>query len=280
MSTRPRIIGILSWWDESPTWLAATVASMARVCDHIIAVDGRYALYEDSRNRSGLEQHEAIVETARGAGVGLTLHSSNRPWRDEMAKRTHCFQLASSEARPFHDWLFILDGDEVLADAPSYLRTMLGELADEGINVVAADLHEIEDPHANEQKSVISRRQERESEHHTPSPRFWRALHDMRVDGQHYHYTGIDETGERVVLWGQQVMAAEGAPEDHMVWNVLAERWEHITPWHDLSPVVRIENRCLLRDRYRWRKREEYYQLRNDLGIETNKPASQEAQPA
>ena len=33
---------ILCWWDESPTWLAATVASLATIgVDHVIAVDGR-----------------------------------------------------------------------------------------------------------------------------------------------------------------------------------------------------------------------------------------------
>lgn len=267
-----RVIGILSWFDESPTWLAATIASMARVCDHIVAVDGRYAHYEDRRLRSGAEQHDAIVETARGCGIGLTLHSGNHVWNTEMAKRTHCFRLASLEAEPFRDWLFILDGDEVLVESPSWIRDQLGHLADEGINVVGVDLHEVVDPHDNPEKSELGRRLELDYEYCTTSPRFWRVLDDMRVDGQHFHYTGIDEHGQRVVLWGQQRTTDDGAPEGGMVWNILDERWDRLTPWADWSGHVRIENRCLLRDRKRFLKRQEYYQTRDACGIESSQP--------
>lgn len=272
-----RVIGILSWFDESPTWLAATVASFARVCDHLVAVDGRYAHYEDPRTRSGSEQHDAIVETCRGAGMGLTLHSSNRVWPTEMAKRTHCFRVAALEAEPLRDWFFILDGDEVLTQSPSWVRGELGVLAEQRTNVVAVELYELTDPHENPEKRRMSREQDRDYEYMTQSPRFWRALHDMRVDGQHFHYTGIDETGQRVVLWGQQQTVEEGAPEGGMVWNVLDERWERITPWADWGGMVRIENRCLLRDRRRFLKRQEYYDLRNTLGIESANPTTEGA---
>ena len=272
-----RVIGILSWFDESPTWLAATVASMARVCDHIVAVDGRYAHYEDRRQRSGAEQHDAIVETCRGTGVGLTLHTSNRVWPTEMAKRTHCFRLASLEAETFKDWMFILDGDEVLVESPSWIRDQLDELANEGINVVGVDLHEIIDPHSNPEKSALSRKLELDYEYTSTSPRFWRALDDLRVDGQHFHYTGVDEHGERVVLWAQQRCIEEGAPEGGMVWNILDERWQHLAHWADWSGHVRIENRCLMRDRKRFLKRQEYYQLRDELGIESSTPTTQES---
>lgn len=269
-----RVIGILSWWDESPTWLAATIASMARVCDHIVAVDGRYAHYQDRRLRSGAEQHDAIVETARGCGVGLTLHTGNHVWSTEMAKRTHCFRLASLEAETFRDWMFILDGDEVLVDSPRWIRDQLGHLADEGINVVGVDLYEVIDPHDNPEKSALGRKLELDYEYCTTSPRFWRALDDMRVDGQHFHYTGRDETGERVVLWAQQRTIEEGAPEGGMVWNVLDERWQRLTAWADWSGHVRIENRCLLRDRTRFLKRQEYYQTRDACGLESSQPTT------
>lgn len=272
-----RVIGILSWFDESPTWLAATIASMARICDHIVAVDGRYFHYEDVRNRSGAEQHDAIVETARGCGVGLTLHSSNRPWPTEMAKRTHCFRLASLEAKTFRDWLFILDGDEVLTDSPRWIRDQLDVLATEGTNVVAVDLYEVIDTQDNPDKARIGRELDLEYEYTTSSPRFWRALDDMRVDGQHFHYTGVDETGQRVVLWGAQQTLETGAPEGGMVWNVLDERWERITPWADWGGHVRIENRCLLRDKRRTAKRQEYYGLRDELGIESSQPTTEGA---
>jgi hypothetical protein len=41
------VVGLISWWDESPTWLAASITSLGRFCDHVVALDGRYALYPD-----------------------------------------------------------------------------------------------------------------------------------------------------------------------------------------------------------------------------------------
>ncbi len=93
-----RLIGILSWYDERPDWLAATVASLAKAqVSHLVAVDGRYALYPDSRPSSPGVQHDAIVETCRGAGMGLTMHIPTEPWAgNEVAKRTFCFELAET----------------------------------------------------------------------------------------------------------------------------------------------------------------------------------------
>jgi hypothetical protein len=45
----PKIWGLLSWYDESPSWLAEAVASFAPMLDGLIAVDGAYALYPDAR---------------------------------------------------------------------------------------------------------------------------------------------------------------------------------------------------------------------------------------
>jgi hypothetical protein len=39
-----KIIGLLSFYDESPAWLSACVAGIGRWCDGLIAVDGAYAL--------------------------------------------------------------------------------------------------------------------------------------------------------------------------------------------------------------------------------------------
>src|SRR6266498_1360247 len=57
-----KIIAILSWFDESPSWLSACVASLARAgCSHLVAVDGAYRLYPDGRPHSGIAQQDAIT---------------------------------------------------------------------------------------------------------------------------------------------------------------------------------------------------------------------------
>jgi hypothetical protein len=70
-----RLIAALSWFDESPAWLSELVASLARAeVDHVVALDGSYALFPGAEAWSGTEQHDAIVHTARGCGMGCTLH--------------------------------------------------------------------------------------------------------------------------------------------------------------------------------------------------------------
>lgn len=123
-----RLIGILSWYDERPDWLAATVASLAKAqVEHLIAVDGPYALYPDTRPASPGEQHDAIRETARGAGMGLTLHVPAEPWiGNEVEKRTFCFQLAETVAEPYHDWYFLCDADAYIVNAIGHIARLEG----------------------------------------------------------------------------------------------------------------------------------------------------------
>jgi hypothetical protein len=246
-----KVIGLLSWFDESPTWLAATVASFGRICDHVVAVDGRYSMYEDDRTSSTTEQHEAIVETCRGTGLGLTLDVARRPYATEMEKRTHLFQLASIHAETFRDWFFILDGDEVLIEAPGrkHVHSVLKTLTERKQSVATAQLFEVVDPHADARRDEISRKVETDLHYSTTTPRFWRALADMRVTGYHYHYSGIAEHGDREVLWGS------ASSED-------------LVPWHHFGEDVLIENRCLKRAITRKKKRDEYYHLRDLSKIE------------
>lgn len=274
-----RIIGLLSWFDESPTWLAATVSSMARVCDHVVALDGRYKHYEDDRLQSGIAQVDAVVEAARASGMGLTLHTAPRVWDTEMQKRTHLFRLGALEAVTFEDWFFILDGDEVLLHCSDRVVDTLETLARDRVNVGATRIIEETDPYADEARARISRGGDIPYVYSSPTPRFWRVLDDMRVDQCHYYYTGIDERGKRVALWGQQKTLPDTGET-----IVLGDHHDpdepNLTPWHHfMEDDVMLENRCLQRARARHNKRTAYYQTRNELGIElqTVKRGTQEA---
>ena len=253
MRRDPRIIGLVSFWDESPTWLAATIASLARFCDHAVVLDGRYALFPDNRLQSGSAEHYAAVDAARAAGLGLTLHTAPRTFPDEMEKRSHLFKLGMVEAEPLRDWFFVLDADEVVVESPSreevhaHLAAGLAERDERGHT---ATFWERTDPHADEQRSRMSSVMPVEYRYEASTPRFWLAHHDMRVVGYHYNYVGEDEAGVTRELWGQDGLV------DRVRWGSLCGR-------------VVIENRNRLRAMVRDRDRQSYYEQRDKLGVET-----------
>ena len=78
-----RLVAILNFYEESSQWLAALVASLQKAnVDHIVAVDGAYALFPDAmtRPRSGPEQPQAIIECAHTLGIGCTIHRTRSAW--------------------------------------------------------------------------------------------------------------------------------------------------------------------------------------------------------
>lgn len=251
-----RIIGLLSWWEESEAWLAATIASMGRVCDHVIAVDGRYALYPGERVQSASSEGYSIQDAARAAGMGLTLYTAPRTWRDEMDKRTHLFRLGMLEAREFEDWFFILDGDEVLIESPSreQVREGLDTARVDGNDVATGLLWEKTDPAADAQREALSNNLPVAYTYETATPRFWRALRNLRVEGYHYNYLGENEAGATVEMWGCDEVVADRAG------------------WWFTGGAVVIENRNRLRAKLRDAARQQYYLDRNETGLETIAP--------
>lgn len=251
-----RVIGLLSWWDESPVWLAAAIGSLARVCDHVVALDGRYELYPDYTNQSPTDQMVAIVEAAKAAGVGLTMHTAPRPYRDEMHKRTKLFELGALEAVS-GDWYFVMDADERVIDAPDkdWLHHFLGNVGDD-VSTVTVSFDEWLDPHESPERTELSNKLPCDWRVNAITPRFFRAYDKMRVVGYHFNYVG-DDNGEPVELWG----------DDSVV--------KHRREWETLRRRVIVENRNRQRAKVRDQDREKYYQDRDDLGIETIAPLAE-----
>jgi len=195
-----RVVGLLSWYEEPASWLAETVASAARLCDHIIAVDGPYATFPGALRKpaSGSEQADVIAHAAAGAGIGCTVHSPRSPWWDgEVGKRDWMFraaELVTTEA----DWLLVIDADEVLTTIPPDTRQLL-EASDKDV----AELR-LWDRDGSE---VLDRR-------------FIRARRGLKVEGAHYVWT----TPDGAVLRGNQTLQ-ELAPAEPL-WDV---RMEHRT---------------------------------------------------
>lgn len=115
-----RVIGLLNWYQEPASSLAECVASAARLCDHLIAVDGPYSAFPGALKQpySGTEQADIILRTAAGAGMGCTIHQSRQPWwGNEIEKRDYMFKLGSLFTSP-DDWYLRIDADEILTHVP------------------------------------------------------------------------------------------------------------------------------------------------------------------
>lgn len=190
-----KVIGLLSWYEEPVSWLAETVASTARLCDHLVAVDGPYAAFPFAQTKpaSGTEQADIILHTAAGTGMGCTLHASRQPWwGNEVEKRSFMFDQAFTMTTE-DDWLFVIDADEILTHIPDDIRERLAKLD--------ADVAEVRLWVRGDQDDGFTAR------------RFFRALRGMKYDGAHYVVTAPSGTGVKVLSGDPDRQRLEPAAE-------------------------------------------------------------------
>ena len=236
-----RVIGLLSWYDEAPSWLAATVSSFGKAIDHLVAVDGPYAAYPHGGVvRSDPGQVEVIQRTCDALGIGLTLYQPREPFfGNEVEKRTLAFQLAQTITRT-QDWIWVFDGDEVLTTAPADLRTRLDCIE---ADVCSVDLcqHDHYDENGELRQHMLL---EPRSKH--PMRMLFRALPNLRVVGRHDVYAAGPED-DPTYLW-----APTTVPSVHA---------HHI-------PGVEVEHRTHRRSAHRMAASHEYYRHRDAFGLE------------
>lgn len=181
-----------SFYDENPAWLAECVAATAKFADHIVCVDGAYAAFPGSLRKpfSPADQIDAIVHTAAGCGIGLTVHQVREPWWDgEVGKRDFMMQLAMTMAEP-DDWLFRVDADEFL-QAPVDTRLHLATSKHDVAEVMLCEY----DPITGE-----------DGQH--PLRCLFRAIPGIRIEGAHFLVTSPGDDGKRF-LTGPQAVVAE-----------------------------------------------------------------------
>lgn len=238
-----RIHAVVVWFSESPSWLAAMVASAARLVDHLIVVDGRYMLFDHPLVSSPVQEAQTIIETAEGAGLGLTMYRPNEPFRgNEVEKRNLSFKLALANAEPMTDWIIVLDGDQYIRHVkPDVVRAQL-EATDK--HVAEVILEEYMDPHNPDQPLDVARHRFLGSVFHTQLRCMFRCLPDLGYEGAHYCVRGFPD-GEKTWLWGNKDM-------------VEAERVEELV----------IRHRNVLRTAERRQQAAWYYEQRDRLGIE------------
>lgn len=246
MSAQAKVCALLSWYDESPIWLAATVGSLAGVADHLVAVDGAYALFPSARARSPVEQHEAIVAAAAAARLGLTLFAPREPWLgNEVEKRNVTLQLAGTVADDGW-WLLVIDGDEVVTHANGFRYELA---ACEQRVATYGHMHRLdpaENPHVAEMaRDVLWPRlslQKRRC--------LYRFDRSLRYEGAHFVVVVDGDDGGPAYLWGD-------------------EQLHPLEPAFDVSRSLQIEHRNRLRDRERAEHARHYYRVRDACRVES-----------
>lgn len=179
-----KVVAGLAWYDEQPSFLAATIASLKGVVDHVVAVDGSYYLYPRGRRSSGAEQHRVIVEATYGAGLGLSLHVPSDRWLgNELEKRNYLLDACKLVCDDERDWIFCLDADEVVTTAPAGFREQLERAEEDVAGVTFWNRHPVENV-SEMARQFWWRREDRLLRHRV----MWRALSDLRVVGAHYCY--------------------------------------------------------------------------------------------
>jgi len=239
-----KVVALISWWEEDPSWLAATVSSAAKLCDHVVAVDGAYALMPGGTARSEPTQAEVVLRTCDALGMGCTIVRPKDVWHgNEVEKRTFCFAECRNVVTPGEDWIIVLDGDDVLTDVPDDTRMRL-ELTD--MDVAEVLLWDRE-TWTKDETAAAAREMELPPHSIQKQRRIFRAADEIVVAGAHFCYQA--RHGDKTSwYWG--------------------------THSHGLTPSltlheVRIEHRTKHRDKWRKRQAQDYYERRNALRAET-----------
>jgi hypothetical protein len=212
-----RIFGCMPWFDENPRWLAASVAGFAKICDHLIAVDGAYFVYPEGRPASGGDQAEAIVSAARSAGIGCTVHVPQGIWMgNETEKRTCYARIANALGTPYEDWLLVLDADEEISEVSPLARLDLEQ--------TDLDAAEVGMWTTDELRSWFG-----------PTRRLYRLLPELEYVGTHFSLRGRGKFGP---VWLNGRGEAYGEPLGDALPMVTQIRVEHK---HHLRSETRAE---------------------------------------
>jgi hypothetical protein len=194
-----KIIALVNWYDERDDWLDAAIRSLTKAqVDHVVAVDGAYALFPDAQPQSPPSNAETIQRTCDELGIGCTIHTRDTVWEgNEIEKRTFLFRAADEVAKPNVDWFLVWDADQRFGRCNN-LKPRLAQT-----HLDAADLWVIEpiDPREKDKiqyhpGTTIAKPQA------MPVRLMYRAIPGIYCDRNHYTYRTPD--GRR--LWGNPIM--------------------------------------------------------------------------
>ena len=175
------IVGVLIAYNEKPEWLATAVAGFARVCDHIVYVDGSYVLFPGAKPRSNPAETEAVIQAAEAADCGLIAYRPKEVfYGNEVEKRNLSLRLAGT-LEP--DWVVVFDADCHVTHAdPGLFRYDLGE----------TDLHAA---------TFVRTEHDGERSWKTRCRGIYRWTDDLRYGPAHWTIRGTYD-GDDVWVWG------------------------------------------------------------------------------
>lgn len=228
-----RIIGLLSWYEEPVEALVASLAGLKLGgVDHVVAVDGAYALFPGGRPSSDPGQHAAITMACRQLGMGLTLHTPQAAFAgNEVEKRTLLFALGWAVAEP-GDWFWVQDADQVTTDAPDDLKSRLAATDRDVAEVNLVDV-------------VLAQANRPDWPAEIPMRSLFRAQ-PITVRTNHSTYV----TADGRLLWNTDRHGTEAEPT------------------LDLTDCVRVEHRAQQRPADRLQAKMGYYAQRDEQGVE------------
>jgi hypothetical protein len=197
------ICGLMSWFDEDPAWIYNAVRSLTKAgVTALVAIDGRYGLYDSDHDTSPAANHEAVVRACRDSNIRLLLDTPTEPWNTEVDKRSRLFALGDTLAP---DWFLVMDADQIIDTVPTDLHARLGHT---DLDVAEVTFHE---PHPDGTTSRF------------PIPILFRATPGIRVRRNHYTYLAADGT----VLWGRNAKAHRLDTRDLTVQHLTHFRQQH-----------------------------------------------------
>lgn len=241
-----KIIGLLSFFDESASWLSTVVAGMGQFCDAVVAVDGGYALFPGARPRSLPEQVDAIRLAAEAVDMELVLHQPNDIfWGNEIEKRNLTLKLAGAIATPDEDWVVVMDAD--MHPMKVNNESIRWDLENTKLNVATMTVLEGKDMLQDETLRAVAQTVALDHEWTTRCPLVYRYHPSLKYGPTHWAVSR--KVGRRIGwLWGPTPLGLETAL------NLDAS----LVCYH------RSQDRTLLRKQ----AAENYYETRDRRGIE------------
>lgn len=227
-----KIFALLSWYDEDPAHLTRCVESLAPIADHLVCVDGAYRTFPGAQAASPVDQWLAIQCAAIRADLKCDALTPGAPWQGgEVEKRAAMFQYARDCGATPDDWLLIIDGDMLVADATG---------AREALAAVTEDVAEVRWRDVRPDGQFMSDLKFRS---------LFRALPGLTVKWTHWLYIVPEGQGWR---WLWHVPSGHPAPE----------------PAADLSAHLTLHHRRLDRSGDRDAAARAYYQDRDAQNLE------------
>lgn len=240
--TFSRVTGLLIFYDEPLELIAESVASHLPLIDHLVAVDGAYALYPEGLPWSNPELMRMITTLCNGARVSLTTHVPFFVWwGNEVQKRNHAIRLAEVATDP-EGWYLSFDADHVVVEASETWFEDLRTVKEDGWAAIDVGIRDA---------AVIPGYEVPRTDGFSPITTLFRAVRGMKYGPAHWvmHAPEFEHTAYPIIYFR--------APTEF-----------HPVPTYDGTHLMKFEHRQQ-RPTYRNDAKTRYVERREELGIES-----------